>query len=433
MRVSVIGGGVAGIAAAYDLARAGHAVTVYEAGSRLGGLAGSFDFGGDEIERFYHFICRPDVALLQMAEEVGLGETIAWRHSPMGYFVDGHEYPFGTPMELLRFSPVSLWDRIRLGLMIVRARLVTRWQTLEHRTAKEWLISLVGERAYSVVWDPLLRVKFGPHHDRVAAPWMWHRIHRVAQSRDGLMAKERMGYFRVGTQMLVDRMIGLLEDAGVTVRLETPVREVVLEGGRVAGIQTASGLDACDAVVSTVAPPLLARVLPAAAGAFRDDLASIEYLGVACMILKLTHPISRNFWLNVNDPAITFNGIIEYTNLNPRPDLNGRRIAYIPFYVETTDPRYTMSNEAMFEEYTTALARVNPAFTREWVVDYRVFRDPYAQAVCPPNFSKRIPPHRAPVPGLYVCDSTQLYPSDRTISGMIGIGRHVATLVSEDA
>ena len=432
MNIGIIGGGVAGLAAAYDLGRQGHRVTLCEAGPRLGGLAGSFDFGGVEIEKFYHFICKPDVDLLAIADELGLGDQVVWRHSPMGYFVDGHEYPFGTPLELLRFTPVSFIDRIRLGLAVFRARFVKRWEDLEGLTGKEWLVQLVGEHAYRVVWDPLLRVKFGPYFDQVSAAWMWHRIHRVAQSRDGLMAKERMGFFTGGSQMLVDRLTEELERANVDVRLQTPVDQIALRDGRAVGLRVNGEVLECDAVISTAALPLLARLLPDEAATYRDEVARVQFLNVVCMILKLRHPMSRNFWLNVNDSRIAFNGIIEYTNLNPRPDLGDTHIAYIPFYLRPDAPRFRMSDEALFEEYCTALAKVNPDFDPTWVIDYRVFRAQNAQAVCGTHFSAQVPKYRAPVEGLYVCDSTQLYPSDRTISGMIGIGRHVAGLVMAD-
>ncbi len=421
------------MAAAYELSKAGHQATLWEAGARLGGLAGSFDFGGAAIEKFYHFICKPDVDLLAIAEELGLGSEIVWRHSPMGYFVDGKEYPFGTPFELLRFSPVSFTDRIRLGLAVIRARLVEQWQDLEHITGKDWLIRLVGEHAYRVVWDPLLRVKFGPYFDSVSASWMWHRIHRVAQSRDGFLAKERMGYFTAGSQMLVDRLTEELDRGQVDVRLETGVDAIVMREGRAVGLSINGEEVPYDAVISTAALPLLVKLLPDAAATYREELARIQYLDVVCMILKLRHPISRNFWLNVNDPDIAFNGVIEYTNLNPRADLGDTHIAYIPFYLKADAPRLTMDDAEMFDEYCAALAKINPAFERSWVVDYRVFRARYAQAVCTKHFAKQVPAQRSPIEGLYVCDSTQLYPSDRTISGMIGLGRRVGALVGEAA
>ena len=67
------------------------------------------------------------------------------------------------------------------------------------------------------------------------------------------------------------------------------------------------------------------------------------------------------------------------------------------------------------------------------MLGYRVFRDRFAQAICTTNFAQRIPPVRTPIAGLFLTDSTQLYPSDRTISGMFGQAKRVAELVAETA
>lgn len=433
MHVGIIGGGVAGLGAAFELIQAGHDVTIVEAADRLGGLAGSFDFGGADIERFYHFICKPDVELLQVADELGLGDRITWRPTGTAFYYDGRVYPFGTPLDLLRFKPISFLSRLRFGLNIMYSRSIKYWQQLEGVSAKDWLIRHLGEQAYSVIWHPLLKIKFGRYYDQVAASWMWHRIHRVAQSRDSMFAKEYMGFFTAGSQMLVDAFEASLAESGATVLLRTPVQEITVQGGRATGVTTPEGRLPFDAVLSTGALPLLAGMLPASVKTYRAELERIQYIGVVCMILKLKHPITDYFWLNINDPAISFNGIIEYTNLNPRPDLGGTHIAYIPFYLPTNEARYTMGEQEMFDEYCAAIQRVNPAFTPDWVLDYRVFRSKFAQAICTTGFSRLVPAMRAPVPGLYLTDSTQLYPSDRTISGMIGLGRRAAQLIAQDA
>ena len=46
------------------------------------------------------------------------------------------------------------------------------------------------------------------------------------------------------------------------------------------------------------------------------------------MLMQLEQTLSGEFWTNVNDPRIAFNGIIELTNLNPRSDLGGTHLVY---------------------------------------------------------------------------------------------------------
>jgi protoporphyrinogen oxidase len=147
------------------------------------------------------------------------------------------------------------------------------------------------------------------------------------------------------------------------------------------------------------------------------------------MILKLAKPLTDSFWINVNDPRIAFNGIVEYTNLNSRPDMQGSKIAYIPYYLKTSNERYTYRDEDLLKEYSKALTLVRQDFNPAWIQDWRVFRDPYAQAVCSTNFSQKMPEQKSPIDGFYLIDSTQLYPSDRTISGMIGLARKLSETI----
>lgn len=426
MNIAIIGGGISGLSAAYFLSKKGHRVTVFERDEHVGGLAASFDFGGHFIEKYYHFICAGDSDLIELCDELGLGEKLCWRDSRMSFFVNGKLYPFGTPLNLLSFSPVSPLGRIRFGLNVMYAKSIKSWRRLESETAEAWLTRHIGKQAFDVIWRPLLKIKFGEYAEEVAASWMWHRIHRVATSRKRFLQREQLGYLTGGTKMLMDALQERIERAGGDIRTSSAVTSVVVKDGRATGIRCGKKKIEFDAVISTVALPLVRRLLPNECEDYRSKLSEIEYIGVVCMILKLARPLTQSFWVNVNDSRIAFNGVIEYTNLNPRPDMGGREIAYIPFYLKTTNERYKRSDGDLFEEYSTALNLVSPSFDRAVVQDWRVFRDPFAQAVCPVNFSEKVPEQKTPIDGFYLIDSTQLYPSDRTISGMIGLADKLA-------
>lgn len=430
--IAVIGGGVAGLSAAYFLLKQGHKVSVYERDQALGGLAGSFDFGGCNIEKYYHFICLGDDDLLSLCEELGLSRKIFWRPTRMSFFYNGKLYPFGTPLDLLFFRPVSMLGRLRFGFNIVYARSLTYWEALENEPAHAWLKRHIGKQAYDVIWKPLLKIKFGECADEVSASWMWHRIHRVAKSRKKLLQREMLGYLVGGTQALIDALACKIREMGGTIHTSSPVTAVGVNDGAAANIQVDGRVAPFDKVVSTLALPLVRKLLPESCEGYRKSLAQIKYIGVVCMILKLVRPLTDSFWVNINDPSISFNGIIEYTNLNPRPDFAGSKIAYIPYYLMTRNPRYRYTDEALFNEYSVALRLVSGDFVPGEVQDFRVFRDPFAQAICTTNFSRIIPEQKTPVRGFYLLDSTQLYPSDRTVSGMIGLAKQLAETIREE-
>lgn len=429
MNIAIIGGGISGLSAGHFLSAKGHKVTVFERDDTLGGLASSFDFGGAFIERYYHFICTGDSDLIELCDELGLGDSLHWRDSSMSFYYDGKLYPFGTPLNLLSFSPVSVLGRLRFGLHVMYSKSIKDWRRLESESAEEWLTRYIGKQAFDVIWKPLLKIKFGEYAGDVAASWMWHRIHRVATSREKFMQRERLGYLAGGTKIVLDELAGRIEQSGGEVKTSAGIGSISVKDGAARGVTCGGEEREFDAVVSTVAPPLVCRMLPDECDEYRNALARIKYIGVACMILRLSRSITDSFWVNINDPRIAFNGIVEYTNLNPRPDLQGDRIAYIPYYMKTTNERYSYSDQDLFDEYRSALALVSPGFSPSWIQDWRVFRDPYAQAICGINFSELVPEQKTPIDGLYMLDSTQLYPSDRTISGMIGLAKQLSDTI----
>ncbi|HEY7206105.1 MAG TPA: NAD(P)/FAD-dependent oxidoreductase [Methylomirabilota bacterium] len=432
-RVVVIGGGLAGLAASYDLARAGHRVVLLEAAADFGGLASSFRLEGHPIERFYHFICRGDHDLLTLVDQLGLGGKLHWRSTRTAFFYNGRNYPFGSPLDLIRFSAVPWSQRIRFGLHIIRSQYRSQWRWLDQIPAKPWLIECIGERAYQVIWHPLLKVKFGDDHDKISAAWIWHRIWRVASSRRGMLDRQMFGCLEHGTATLVDPLVDWLRrQPGVELRTGMRVRPLEIRDGRVTEVRAGEERFPCDAVISTVALPVLDRLVPDRSDPYFERARRVKYIGVVCMLLSLRRSFGSAFWTNINDPRIECNGIIEQSNLNQNLERAGLHVVYVPFYLPTTEPRYHAEDKDLFREYVAMLRHMNPDFSESWVKEYHVFRTPYAQPIFTTNFVDLMPGHRTPIRGFYVTDSTQFYPEDRTISQAIRQGRTAASLIMAD-
>jgi len=431
--VIIIGAGFAGLSAAYHMIRDGFRVTVVEASKEVGGLASSLLINGLPIERFYHFICWGDRDLIDLVYELGIGDKLKWRPAKTSYFYNHKMYEFTTPLDLLRFKPVPFVQRIRFGLNVIRSTYQKEWRNLDKQKAKSWLIDKVGRQAYEIMWDNLLRVKFGDFSEEISAAWIWHRIHRVAKSRQGMFKHISYGYLEKGCASVIKAVLDKLQQSDAFRLLPgVMVDRIVVKDSRVEGVylsQTKEFIPAAS-VVSTVALPQFLKLLPLRSE-YTDLLSSIKYLGVICMLLQLNKPLTNKFWVNINDPSISFNGIIEYTNLNPRRDLGENHFVYIPFYLSPVEERWTFVDEQLYTEYTTALKLLNPKFDASWVKNYWVTRVQYAQAVCTVGLADIMPSHETPIGGLYITDSTQYYPEDRTISAAIRLGRRVATLIKE--
>jgi protoporphyrinogen oxidase len=431
-RVIVIGGGIAGIVAAYTLGKAGLPVTLIEGGSSLGGLASSFEFDGKQIERFYHFICKTDEDYFELLEELEIADALQWATGITSFFYEGDLYRFATPFDLMGFKPVSLFGRIRFGISIVRDRFRHDWELLDAIPARAWLITQIGQSAYNVIWDPLLRIKFGAFHDQISAAWVWHRIHRVAKSRDRIWEPEQLGYLMGGTQTLIDALAQIFAQMpNIHIRLNESVAQINTEDNTVNTVELQCGEKIkCLSIISTIALNQLKTLVDDPA--YKQTLAQYTYIGVVCGLLKLKEPVTYSFWVNINDQRIPFNGIIEYTNLNSHIQKElGAFYTYVPHYLQVTDPRMQYSDERLLEEYIAGLKLVNPEFDRSWIIAANIARSKQAQAICGVRFKEIMPEMRTPIEGLFITDSTLCYPEDRTVSASIRLGKRSAKLAIE--
>jgi protoporphyrinogen oxidase len=422
----VIGGGPAGLKAAHELAKQGLQVTLCEASPVVGGLASAFETGGVTIERYYHFICKGDDDLLATLDELELSALLRWRSSRMAYFVAGRLYPFLTPIDLLRFRPLSLWNRARAGFALKWAQRQGE-ERLAPQHAIPWLTEMFGEAAYRIIWEPLMRFKFAHYAPEVSAAWIWARMVRLSRSRRSPF-KEELGYLEGGSARVMNTLAGAIEQRGGRILLKAPVEKILLAEGRVTGARVNGETLPADLVVSTITTPVFTRLIDGLQSDYLDRIRRIPTIGVFCLFLRLTRSVTPYFWVNANDARVPFAGMIEYTNLNPLPALEGERILYVPQYLSPDDPRFAWSDEAIYEKYTDALALIHPAFDRKWVRSWSVFRDRYAQPICLTDYRETTPTIASPIANLFVTDSCQLHPHDRSISGSLGLGKMAAQL-----
>ena len=215
--VAVIGGGFCGLAAAYELGRHGVRATVLERDAEVGGLAGSFPAGGTRLEKFYHHWFTSDVHVMNLIAELGQSDQVLTRSTRTGTYYAHDFFKLSTPLDLLRFSPLPFFDRLRLGLLALRAHRVKDWRALEDRTAADWLREMGGERVYRVVWEPLLHGKFGDLAEEVAAVWFWNKLKLRGGSR-GRGGGERLAYYRGGFAALADRLAQAIRSQGGEIR-----------------------------------------------------------------------------------------------------------------------------------------------------------------------------------------------------------------------
>ncbi len=424
MRIAVVGGGLTGLSAAAELARRGASCTLFERDAGLGGLAGSFDVDGTYLEKFYHHIFTSDTAAAALIEGVGLGDDLVWVPTTNSYY-DERIYHLSTPLDLLRFSPIGLVNRIRLGLVYLSTWFVRDWRKLESITAQQWLIRMAGKQGYERVWEPLLRGKFGRYADEVAAVWIWNKLKLRGSSR-GKAQEERLGYLRGGFGRAIDAWEAQLRERGVEFRLKTPVERIRIEAGVATGVVGGGQFEAFDKVLVTVAPEILLGIAPDLPEEYRERLAQIKYLANVCLVIRLDRSLSDTYWLNVGDPTIPFTGVIEHTNMLAPGDYGGAHLAYLSRYMDPEDPYYQMTADELLAAYLPHLQKMYPTFERTWVERAWAWRERYTQPVIGLHYSRLRPAFRTPVENLWLSCMAQVYPQDRGMNYAIVYGQKVA-------
>ncbi len=419
--IAVLGAGPMGLAVAYQLARDGHRPVVFEADDRIGGMAACFDFGGIEIERYYHFHCISDHAFLGMLEELGIADRMRWVETKMGYWYQNRLQPWGNPLALLRFRGLSFVAKFRYGLHAFACTRRNDWQPLDRLEATGWIKRWVGAEAYEVLWRRLFDYKFYDHAGNLSAAWIWSRIRRIGRSRHDLF-REKLGYLEGGSNTLLQAMRTTIEDKGGVIRLRAPVNRIVIQYGQIRGVEVGGQFESFDRVISTVPMPYIPRIAPDLPPELLEQYRSLKNIAVVCVIARLKRPLTENFWLNVNDPDMDIPGLVEYTNLRPL----GEHIVYVPYYIPGEHPGYAEPDAVFLDKVKAYLLRINPALTANDILEMRASRYRYAQPICEPGFLKRLPPAKTPVEGLWIADTSYYYPEDRGISESIEFGRRMA-------
>jgi len=427
----VIGAGYTGLAAAYELAKAGLRVAVFESDKDVGGLAGSFNVNGYRLEKFYHHWFTSDVHITELVEELGESHRVIYHPTNTGMYYANRAFRLSTPLDLLRFTPLPFLDRLRMAKVAVAARLVRDWKSLEAITAEQWLRRICGDRVYEVVWGPLLGGKFGPYADKIAAVWFWNKLKLRGGSR-GKGGAENLAYYQGGFAALSERLAERIRELGGEIYTGAPVHEIVVREGRVIGVRTPDGVHEADTVIATPALPVIDKLVGHhLTSKEREQLRGIEYLANVCLVLQLDRSLSETYWLNVADPNFPYVGVIEHTNFEPPESYGGRHIVYLSKYLPESAELYRMTPEEALEFSLPHLKRMFPQFDRSWILDYSVWRARYSQPIVTLHYSQKIPPNRTSVDGLFIETMAQVYPEDRGTNYAVRNGRRIGREVAE--
>jgi protoporphyrinogen oxidase len=431
-QIAVIGAGIGGMSAAYDLAKAGHAVTIFENEAYVGGLASGFKEPNWDwsVEKYYHHWFASDRHMLGLIKELGWEDQVVFRRPYTVLYHQGKFYPFDSmfsniPLFMLRhYPPVEV---ARFGLVGLFLRLTNNWQSLEKATVDEWMRKWAGKHVYEAIWQPLVMGKFGERYARVVnMAWMWARLKARTT---------RLGTFKGGFQAFSDKLADKLRQMGVEIRLSMPVSRIAPSNETGLTLESGSlGALYFDQCLVTISPGSLARLAPDLPGDYLQGLLNLKNMGAVVMILALNHSLSEEgyYWYNIPKPeGFPFLSLVEHTNFLSPTNFGGDHIVYLGDYLETDHEYFRLEKDELLARFLPWLSRFNPKFQPDWIKKSWLFRTPYAQPVPMVNHSRNIPAIQTPISGLFFASMSQVYPWDRGTNFAVEIARRAAKQMME--
>lgn len=425
-RIAVIGGGLLGMVLAYRLSRAGKSVELFEAANEIGGVMRTVPMNGYRVDRFYHTILSSDDTLLELIQDVGLGDQTFFNETLNGFYAGGRTYPINSALDLLRFEPLSLYERVRLGIGSQICRMHHDWRRLDAISVRDYLVRYCGRGAYEKFWTHLLRTKYDGSFDELPATAIWARIRRMSGSQhaSGTPARtatsqsarkklgwDLLGYLKGGYQTLIDRLAERIKEEGGKIHTGCPVRRVEAREGRVQRIVVPDGPVRVDRVISTVAYPLLARILPDECAALRKRLQAHRYMGSICILLVMKRQLTPYHTLYLLDRHLPFTGIVETTHYIEPAEVGGRHLVYLSKYFSPDSPLAEMDENEVRPRFLRKFFEMFPDVRVSDIEEVRFSRARYVDPVRRIGQAETIPTAtRSGVQGLLVANNAQIYP-----------------------
>jgi protoporphyrinogen oxidase len=425
--IGVVGGGIAGLSAAYRLQQCGYDVQVFEASDDLGGLAAVYETGGDPIEKFYHHLSKSEETIVELAEDLGLGEAVEWRYKSDSFYVDGGVYPMDTAWEIAAYPFLSLYDKFRLGMLTmeidVRGGIPSfdtydRLEDFEDVPIKEFLLDHTTRSVYENFWEPLLDAKFGSRKEDVSAAWLLGRI-KFRGERD-LMHGEILGYLDGGFHQLIEALVEAVGRGNIITGAR--VTDLDLTGGSVSALTTETSDETETHDVDEVIVAAMPNVL--------EDLTGypceIDFQGTVCSVWSMDESLTDTYWLNLVDEA-PFGVFIEHTNFVEPERYGGEHLYYTASYVQDpSEELWGMSDDEVEAHWRDGIADLFPQFDPASVNWVETARNPRTAPVYERGYLDMVVPYDlsdAVADGVYYAGmaSKAQYP-ERSLNGGIVAG-----------
>lgn len=401
-KVVIIGGGPAGLTAAYELRKAEVNAVVLEKDTVVGGLSRTINHQG------YHF----DIGGHRFFTKVKAVDDLWHEVLPNGDFLRRQRYSRvyynGKFLHYpLRFSSAMLHIGVRDGLRVILSYLRARLRPEKKvETFEQWVTNRFGRRFYQLFFKTYTEKVWGIPCEEITADWAAQRIKDLSLSvalRSLLFGRRSSGkkrpvvktlieefhYPKRGPGMMWETMAGLVREHGGEVRLGTEIKALEWRDGRGVERVVVRGEDGRTSTVagthfisSMPIRELIQRLSPEAPEEVRRAAANLNYRDFVTVVLIVNRrDIFPDNWIYIHDPAVKMGRVQNFKNWSPHMVSNPEKTCLgLEYFCFEGDGLWTMPDHELIELGKREIEQVSLAKGSE-VEDGVVIRVPKAYPV----------------------------------------------------
>lgn len=404
-KIVVIGAGIAGLTAAHRLAKDNQEVILLEASNQLGGLGTFFKHDGLWIDKFYHCQMPTDNDLLELIDEVGLKDQLYWKPTRMGFIVEGKRYPFNSPVDLLRFKPISFIERIRLGVISLLIRYLGRSKDLDNLPIEKWFKKLYGQNVWNKILKQLFLSKFGDHAGNLPSLYIWQRL-----GREKNVATR--GYLKTGLKGLIEAIEQKIISYGGKIYKNSPVKRIEQNGDKLKIYLDDTTIEA-DWIISTIPIPKFAEALKGTNLEDKFDDPQLTYQGVVNALFFLNKPLDNFYWTPVVNSNTDFDGVVEMTELINKEQYGNKHAVYLMKYCNRNSELFLENDQDIIKRWKDQFINLykDLNISENEIADVKLFKAPFVEPIYPLGYSKIKPKMKIKDANIILATSAQVYPN----------------------